>query len=84
MMLHLEDKTEDLSPGHSLSDGSEGPLLRGGGWWGGGSQDLKEFLQQRPASRNIKRSLFTKGSETSLGKEFGPFLCVRRCEVRAH
>ena len=23
MMLYSEDKTEDLSPGHSLSDGSE-------------------------------------------------------------
>ena len=31
MMLYSEDKTEDLSPGHSLSDGSEGWLWRGEG-----------------------------------------------------
>ena len=30
-MFYLTDKTEDLSPGHSLSDNSEGLLWRGKG-----------------------------------------------------
>ena len=30
-MFYLADKTEDLSPGRSLSDSSEGPLQRGQG-----------------------------------------------------
>ena len=29
--VYLEDKTEDLSPGRSLSESSEGPLTRGRG-----------------------------------------------------
>ena len=30
-MFYLADKTEDLSPGHSISDHSEGRLRRGKG-----------------------------------------------------
>ena len=49
--LYLVDKTDDLSTGHSVSDNSERLLRRGKE----GSQDIQEFLQQRPDSQNIKR-----------------------------
>ena len=39
-MFYSADKTEDLSPGHSISDNSE-RLLQ---WGKVGSQDIQEFL----------------------------------------
>ena len=65
------DKTEGLGPGHSLSlgstDGSE--EVRGEPGYVG-------VLQQRPCNHKIKRFLFVKENQTSLVKEFSPFLCM--------
>lgn len=69
------DKTEGLGPGHSLSlgstDGSE--EVRGEPGYVG-------VLQQRPCNHKIKRFLFVKENQTSLVKEFSPFLCMGRCK----
>ena len=65
------DKTEGLSPGHSLSLGSTD-----------GSKEVRGepgyvgVLQQRPFNHKIKRFLFVKENQTSLVKEFSPFLCM--------
>ena len=57
-MFYLADKTEDLSPGHSLSDIWEtGPRREGRGL------DIQDFLQQRPGSQNIKRLLLIKENQ---------------------
>ena len=79
-MFSLVDKTEDLSPGCSISYNSERLLCSKKE----GSQDIQECLQQRPGSRNIKRFLLIKENQTSQVKEFRPFLCMGRCKVWAH
>ena len=55
-MVYFADKTKDLSLGHSISDNSARLLQRGEV----GSQDIEEFLQQRPGSQNIRRLLLLK------------------------
>lgn len=74
--LYLVDKIDDLSAGHGVSDNSERLLWRSKE----GSQDIQEFLQQRPDSQNIKRWLFIKGNRGSQVKEFRAFLCTGRWE----
>ena len=74
-MFYLADKTEDLSLGCSLSDGSDG-LLQTGKGKPGHSGDL----QQKPGIRNIKRLLLIKENQTSQVKEFSAFLCMGRCQ----
>ena len=44
-----------------------------------GSQDMQEFLQQRPGSQN-QRLLLIKENQTSQVKEFTAFLSARRCK----
>ena len=73
----LADKTEDLSPGRSLSDSSEGLLWRSKR---GTRIHREEFWPQRPGSRNIKRLLLIKENQTSQVNEFSAFLCMGRCK----
>ena len=68
-MFSLVDKTEDLSPGHSLSNSSERLLQRGKG----GDRIERSFLQQRPGSRYFKRLLSIKENQISQVKEFSIF-----------
>ena len=49
-MFHLADKTEDLSPGHSISDNPEGLLQRRKEK----SQDIGIFATKIPGGRNTK------------------------------
>ena len=75
-LSYLVDKTEDLSLGDSLS------ALRGCSEERR-SQDVQEFLQQRPGSQNIKTSLLMKENRTAQVKEFSTFLCRGRCKSLA-
>ena len=45
------------------------------------SQDIQEFLKQRPCSQNIKRLLLIKGKQIPQGHEFSAFLCVGDARV---
>ena len=74
-MFYLVDKTEDLTLGHNISDNSETVLKRQGG-----SQDMQEFLQQKPGSQNIKRLLLIKNNQISQVNKFSTFLCMGRCK----
>ena len=60
-MFYSGHKSEDLSLGHSVSDNSERLLHRGKR----GSQDVQEFLQQKPGSQNIKKLLLIKENQIS-------------------
>ena len=71
-MFYSVDKTEDLGQGHSISDNSGRLLQRGKGVEG--SQDMQEFLQQKPGSQDIKRLLLIKVNE------FSTFLYMGRCK----
>ena len=65
-MFYLEDKTEDLSPGGSLSGSSGGLLLRGlGGAWMYRSFGNKD--------QNVQRLLLTKENHTSQVNGFSTF-----------
>ena len=66
-MFYSADKIEDLSLGHSISDNSETAPKRPGDGVGLGSQDMQEFLQQRPTNWNIKRLLLIKENQISQG-----------------
>ena len=45
------------------------------------SQDIQEFLKQRPCNQNIKRLLLIKGKQIPQGNEFSAFLCVGDARV---
>ena len=49
-MVYSVDRTEDLSPGHSISDCSEGPLQRGKG----GARIYKSFCNKIQVVRTSK------------------------------
>lgn len=78
-MFHLADKTEDLSPGHSISDNPEGLLQRRKEK----SQDIGIFATKTRRSEHQK-SLWIKENQTSQVKECSPFLCMGRCKAWAH
>ena len=66
---------KDFSPGNGFSDGSDGLLLK----TSGRSQDIQEFLQQKPGHWNTKRLLLIKEIQTSSqGGEFSALLCTGR------
>ena len=44
------------------------------------SQDIYVFLQQRPGSQNIERTLVIKEIQLSQVKGFSSFLCMGRCK----
>ena len=75
-MFYLADKTENLSPEHSLSNNTERLLWRGK--VGGGNQYTWEFLQQRPGSQNIKQLLLNKENQIYQINEFSVCLCMER------
>ena len=77
---------EDLSPGDSLSDSSEGLFRRGKG----GARIYRSFCkktktnrltkQKNPGSWNMKRLLLIKENLTSQVNEYGAFLCMGGCK----
>ena len=79
-MFCLVDKTKGLILEDSLSDSSEGLL-----WRGKGGAGYIGVLQQKPASRNIKRLLLIKENQTSQVNESSMLFCVREeARVWAH
>ena len=75
-MFYLVDKSEDLSPGHSISDNSEGLVQRGKG----GARIYRGFCNKRPSSRNIKRLLLIKENQISQVNEISALLRMGRCK----
>ena len=74
IVFDLVDKTEDLSPGHSLS------ALRECSEEARGEPGYIGVFATRPGSRNIKRLLLIKENQISQVKEFSAFLSLARCK----
>ena len=71
-MFYLADKTEDLSPGHRISDSSEGLLQRGKG----GARIYRSFYNKDQVLEHQK--ITVKENKISQVKDFSAFLCVGR------
>ena len=75
-MFSLADNTEDLRPGHSLSDALRGRSEDAGG----GARIYRIFCHKRPGSQNIERLLLVKENQASQVGECSAFLCLGRCK----
>ena len=78
-MFNSVDKSENISPGHSISDNSERLL------WGGkeGARIYRSFQNKRPGSWNIKRSLLIKENQMSQVQNLMLFYVWETARVRA-
>lgn len=70
-MFYLVDKTEDVSPGHSMSDYSERLLWRGKR----GAKKFRNFYNKDQVVRTSKEYCLMKENQTSQVKEFSACLC---------
>ena len=70
-MFYSEDKTEDL-----VWNVASQTALRDCSEEGRRTEDIQEFLQQRPRSQNFKRLLLIKENQICQVKEFSTFLCM--------
>ena len=74
-MFYSAHKTENVSPGRSLSDSSEGLLQRGRG----GTRIHRSFCNKDQVV-GTSRLLLIKQDPISQGKEVSAFLCKGRCK----
>ena len=79
-MFYSVDKSEDISPGHSISDNSE-RLLWGGK---GGARIYRSFQNKIPGNWNIRRSLLIKENQIFQVKNLVLFYVWEAASVRAH